>query len=173
MTSHGSSPESWISTFRGAARKALPSVRWVADVDRTGTMAAAVIDVREDLTTCSAAVDVVGGGAQLWATCDHRLVEFSPDGARILATGSVGDGIGETQLAVLDARTGAVALDLGTVDQAFIGQMVWEDDTHVLATVFEGGRWAVLRIGLDGSREYAVPPVSGEDLDSPFVLPSR
>ncbi|HEX7717580.1 MAG TPA: hypothetical protein VF416_09850 [Marmoricola sp.] len=169
VTSSGASPESWVSTRGGIARKPLPSVRSVTDVDRTGTTAAAIIDVREDLTTCSAAVDVTGG-AQLWATCDHRLEEFSPDGARVLAAGSVGDGIGETQLAVLDARTGKVEVDLRTADQAFVARMEWEDDTHVLATVFEGGRWAVLRIGLDGRREYAVPPVAGEDLDSPFVL---
>jgi hypothetical protein len=172
VTSHGSSPESWTSTFGDIARKTQIPVQTVTDVDDTGTDAAGIVDVRDDLTTCSAVVHVADG-SQRWATCDHRLVAFSPNADRLLATGSVGDGIGDTELAVLDESSGDVELDLKTMEQAFIAQMMWEDDDHVLASVFQAGRWAVLRIGMDGSREYALPPVPGEDLDAPFVLASH
>lgn len=49
-------------------------------------------------------------------------------------------------------------------------QAVWEDDTHVLVTTYSSGDWAVVRIGIDGSQEYALPPVAGGDMDSPFLL---
>jgi hypothetical protein len=172
VTSHGSSPESWTSTSGDIARKTRPQLGRVTDVDSTETEAASVVEVREDLTSCSAVVHIVDR-TQRWATCDYRLLEFSPDDKRLLATGSVGDGIGDTQLAVLDTQSGKVELDLRTADQVFIGQMVWEDDSHVLATVFQGGMWAVLRIGLDGRRQYAVAPVQAEDIDSPFALATR
>jgi len=172
VTSHGSSPESWTSTAHDIAQKVQPGFSTVTDVDSTNSLVAGIIDVRDDLTTCSA-VEPSTKDTPLWSTCDYRLLEFSTDDQRLLATGSVGDGIGDTHLAVLDSRTGKVELDLRTADQVFIGQMVWEDGTHVLATVFEGGQWAIVRIGLDGRREYAVAPVPAEDIDSPFALASR
>jgi hypothetical protein len=110
----------------------------------------------------------------LWKTCDHRLLSFSPDGTHVLASGAYADGMGDSELAVLDAKTGKVALDLRTATEGVLTQMVWEDDSHVLAVMFQQGRWAVLRIGLDGSREYAVEPVdASDDTQSPFVLPTR
>jgi hypothetical protein len=170
VTSHGSSPESWTSTAHDIARLAQNGLRTVTDVASSNSPVAGIIDVRPDLTTCSAVVPLPEK-TPTWTTCDHRLLTFSPDDQRLLATGSVGDGLGDRQLAVLDAATGKVELDLRTVDQALITQMVWEDDSHVLANVHQDGQWAIVRIGLDGSREYAVPPVTATD-DSPFVLPS-
>jgi len=172
VTSHGSSPESWTSTAHDIAQKVRPGFSTVTDVDSTNTLLAGIVDVRDDLTTCSA-VEPSTKDTPLWSTCDYRLLEFSPDDQRLIAAGSVGDGIGETQLAVLDAQTGKVELDLKVADQVFVGQTAWEDGSHVLATVFEGGKWAILRIGLGGEREYAVAPVPAEDIDSPFVLASR
>ena len=172
VTSHGASPETWTSTAHDVADKVTGGFVTVTDVDTTDTLVVGITKVNEDLTTCSA-VEPSTGSTPLWTTCDHRLRAFSPDDERLLAFGSIGDGLGDSQLAILDARTGKVELDLRTTEQAFITQTAWEDDTHVLATVFEHGAWAVLRIGLDGSREYAVAPVQGEDLDSPFVLASR
>ena len=36
---------------------------------------------------------------------------------------------------------------------AFVGDVAWEDDSHVLATLFEDGSWHLVRLGLDGSVE--------------------
>ncbi|MBO9523017.1 MAG: hypothetical protein J7518_15905 [Nocardioidaceae bacterium] len=110
---------------------------------------------------------------KVWGTCDYRLRSFSPDGKHLLATGAYGDGFGDTQLAILDAANGTPALDLRTVQDAAITQMIWEDDEHVLATVFQKNQWAVLRIGLDGHREYALGPVAGTDMEPPLELPVR
>ena len=40
----------------------------------------------------------------------------------------------------------------------------------MLASVFQDGRWALVRIASDGSMEYAVPPVAGADVENPYVL---
>ena len=75
-------------------------------------------------------------------------------------------------MAILDAATGDVVIDLPTMQDAFITHVAWEDDEHLLAVVGEGTQAAILRIGLDGSREYAVPPTATEPYETPFVLPS-
>ena len=54
--------------------------------------------------------------------------------------------------------------------QATVTDAQWEASTDVLGTVYQNGTWSIVRIASDGSMEYAVPPVSGEDVDNPFVL---
>jgi hypothetical protein len=178
VNSKGRAPESWVSTPEGATPvqpapgspdMAQPSM-WVLD-DVLDSGARAGMTEATDTGSCSEVES--SEGAALWSTCDQRFLSFAQDGSHLLASGAYADGLGDSQMAVLDARTGEVELDLRTVDRAFIHQMVWEDESHVLATVFQAGQWAVLRIGLDGEREYAVEPVPGEDVDSPFVLASR
>lgn len=166
-----SSPETmtWTVDAEGARASTQKPLRRVTDV--AGQRVAGITEVRDD-GTCSAVLDL-DGSVPLWSTCEHRFVAFSPDGTRLLATGSYGDGLGDRQVAILDAESGDVLLDLPVTDMAFVSEMVWEDDTHVLAEVFEQGRWAVLRIALNGTREYAVAPVAGEDVESPFMLPTR
>jgi hypothetical protein len=140
-------------------------------VDVAGEKFAAFTSVT-DTGSCS---DVRSGSqGSLWSTCDHRLLSFSPDGSHVLASSAYADGMGDSELAVLDSDTGKVLLDLRTADQAVLTRVVWEDDSHVLATVFENNAWAVVRLGLDSSRELAVPPVRDSgDLESPFVLSTR
>ena len=59
-------------------------------------------------------------------------------------------------------------------DSAFYGQAVWEDDGHVLFTAYQDGQWSIVRMGVDGAMEYAVPPTSaGDELNAPFVLETR
>ena len=57
--------------------------------------------------------------------------------------------------------------------QATVQTFVWEDDTHLLATVYQQGEWSVVRFGLDGSMEVAVPGVAGDIAFSPIVLPGE
>jgi hypothetical protein len=59
-------------------------------------------------------------------------------------------------------------------DAPTIVQTVWEDDEHALAVVWAAGEWSIVRFGVDGSSEYAVPPVPGEDGQrAAFTLPTR
>lgn len=124
-------------------------------------------------------------GSVLWTTCKDRLIAFSPDAGLVLASTSALFGSGDHELTVLDASSGDQRLRLRTAKNVGIHEMDWEDDEHVLAVVSDWKtdrateshtdvRWAVLRLGLDGSREYAVAPVAGEpeDYDGPIDLPA-
>jgi hypothetical protein len=126
-----------------------------------------------DVSTCS---KLLGGGEFVgFSTCRNQLSSFSPDGRLILALPSYFDGTGPTGIGMYDLSGKRLFERSSTVDaQAWFTDAAWEDDTHVLAPVFQGGRWAVVRIGSDGRMEYAVPPVaSTDDVTSPFVLPVR
>lgn len=173
VTTSGEKPESWVSPASGEASPVAAPFRQLTDVV-DGSFITGVTEVKDDLTTCYAVASFEPDTRPLWSICGTQLRAFSPDGSRLLGQPD-GDGSGAVGLAVHDAAKGGDALlDLDTTRDAFLGRMVWEDDTHVLATVYEKGRWAILRIGLDGSREYAVTPVaSNDDVSPPFVLPTR
>lgn len=103
-------------------------------------------------------------GNQVWKSSEYFPKSFSPDGKHLIAGPAYGDGLADLQLTILDSATGKPTLDLksamGEVEGSVVSvfEVVWEDDQHVLAVVAEGTRFAVLRVGLDGSREYAVAP---------------
>ena len=115
-----------------------------------------------------------GGGLQVvWQTCDWGLLSPAPDGKTILAGSAYADGLGDGQLAFLDpdghrvhAWSGGDGGGGGTV----VSRPQWEDAQHVLAVVYEHDAWSIVRFGIDGSSEYAVPPQPGSDLDDPFLL---
>jgi hypothetical protein len=106
-----------------------------------------------------------------WDTCDWQLGRFSPDGTSILAYGP-GDGRGPRSLALLDARTGEVlhAYAARGPEDVFVHQAVWESSTAVLATVWDVDHWALLRLGLDGSR-VSVGADGLEGADDPDAVP--
>jgi hypothetical protein len=124
-----------------------------------------------DFGSCS--ILLGGGEFQGFETCKHTLASFSPDGQLILADPAYHDGIGNGVIAMYDLL-GNRLFDRRSTEaaQAFYPGAEWEDATHVLAQVFQDGKWAVVRIASDGSMEYAVPPVAGEDVDNPYVLPT-
>ena len=45
--------------------------------------------------------------------------------------------------------------------------MAWEDDSHVLATLYEDGSWHLVRLGLDGDIQ-TVDQAPGAPEQSPF-----
>ncbi len=159
--------------------------RGISDVDAVagnGYSAGTVTLIEDGDGACAGVADPQG--SVLWTTCQDRLLSFSPDSTWALATTSARTGSGDHELTVLDARTGSEKLRLRTARNVGIHEMVWEDDDHVLAVVSDWKveatteehvehRWAVVRISLDGTREYAVAPVPGgdEDYDGPLDLP--
>lgn len=170
VQSNGRNPASWFVTSN-AASTARTEYRTLADV-RDSEHAAGTTEVHDDLSTCSA-VEAPGLDAPGWRTCGHQIVAFSPDGSRVLAQPD-GDGLGPIGLAIYDADNGKLLVDLDVADQGYVRQMVWENNSHVLATIYQDGQWAVVRIGLDGSRDYAIAPVAAtDDVDPPFLLPTR
>jgi hypothetical protein len=123
-------------------------------------------------STCSELQDELG--VTRWETCEHRVLGISPNSEHLIGANSYADGYGDTELAILRAD-GTVLVQLNRRDETMATpfDQVWEDDEHVLTVTFQEGRWAVVRVGLDGSMEYAVPPVGGDEFGFPFNLQHR
>lgn len=171
VVSRGEQPQTWLIGPSAGPEAIYPQfVSYVGVSARTG-LTGGMVSTTDD-GSCSEVLDHDDNA--LWQTCDHRFLEFSPDGKYLLASSAYGDGFGDTSLTVLDGVTGEVALDLTTADGAAITSMQWEDNGHVLAVVSDQQRWSVQRISLNGSREYAVAPEAGsDDLTAPFILATR
>jgi hypothetical protein len=166
----GEQAQAWASTSQFAERfdeDVRTMTAW------TDGAYAGITEVREDTSTCSAVRDP-STLSTVWETCDNRLVDFSPDGAHLLGIGSIGDGFGDGHVSLLDAADGTVLVDLKSdMDhQTWALQFAWEDESHVLMVTYADGAWGIVRLGLDGSMEYAVPPREGSDLERPFFLQS-
>ncbi|SEC52995.1 hypothetical protein SAMN04489844_2467 [Nocardioides exalbidus] len=114
-----------------------------------------------------------------WRTCDNQLSGISTDNRHVIGTPAYADGFGPLELDVLATKDGAVVHSFtGNARSATYFEQVWEDAAHVLVVTFQRGRggqgqWAVVRLGVDGSMEYAVAPRTGTDVRSPFQLQTR
>ena len=112
-----------------------------------------------------------------WRTCDNQLSDVAPDNGHVLGTPAYADGFGPTVLDVLTTADGSVAHTFTYArngHSATYFDEVWEDAGHVLVVTYQDGEWAVVRLGTDGSMEYAVAPRAGSmDTRSPFHLQTR
>jgi hypothetical protein len=112
-----------------------------------------------------------GGEFEGFDTCKHTLASFSPDAELILADPAYHDGIGNGEIGMYDLDGNVLFNRHSTAKtQSFYPSAEWEDATHVLAPVYQGGQWSVVRFASDGSMEYAVAPMPGEDVENPYVL---
>jgi hypothetical protein len=112
-----------------------------------------------------------------WRTCDNQLSDISPDNRHVLGTPAYADGFGPTALDVLATADGETVHSFTSARNgrsATYFDEVWEDAEHVLVVTYQDGKWAVVRLGVDGSMEYAVAPRRGSmDTWAPFQLQSR
>lgn len=160
-----------VSSVPGSDASAPPSIVSLDDVSVDGLFAG-LVSVNEDgVGGCS---DVLApDGTKRFGSCDVRFTSFSPSGRYVLAE-PFGDGVGPRAMSVYDVETGKPVLELHAKGDATFLNLVWEDDSHVLAVLNEGLRSAVLRIEVNGYREYAVAPHGLNDpYDSSFVLAVR
>lgn len=169
---HDEEPRSFVASNHGFVESADDEIPHLADADDHG-----IVGWTETfgMETCSKYVErgTAEGEGNSWKTCKHMPLSFSPDGKRVLATHEIGfEGLGTGELTILDRATGKSKLTLRNNEksQAFIVDMTWEDDDHVLAVAFQQGKWAIIRVGVDGAMELAVKPAAGEDTDIPFKL---
>jgi hypothetical protein len=157
--------QAWVSTSHGFVDTA-GTMKSVADAAPTRVIG---VVSSTDEGSCSGLWEKPR--RPVWTTCDYTLFQLSVDGSRVLGTDPYLDGLGQRTLAFLDAE-GRVLQDFRSPRSGpTIVRMAWEDADHALAVVLDGDAWSVLRLGVDGSMEYAVAPVRGDDVVSPFVLP--
>lgn len=121
--------------------------------------------------SCSAVLDE--SLRQLWKTCDHSLGGFSPDGRYLVAYPAYRDGAGDTQVSILDSRTGRALVHFPALSGGFVYDLVWESTDDLIAVVRDDGSWHLLRLGVDGEVERAADPIQGDDYVAPVVLPAR
>lgn len=128
---------------------------------------------RDDFGTCS---DMRRGLRVRWTTCRNQLSAISPDRQLLVGSPAFSDGFGPTRLDLLDLRTGDreqswTAHRRGRSATYF--DQIWEDPDHLLVVTFQEGEWAVVRLGTDGSMEYAVAPRADDgDMAEPLFLPA-
>ncbi len=130
-----------------------------------------------DAVPCSALLAADTETSQV-RSCARSIKALSPDGRYAWVSGQQAGGYESGPGGIADLVTGQMVLDLvTTADGApqVLGQ-AWEDRTHVLlvttltaaqSTGTSGtsgtNRWAVLRLGIDGTLELATDVVTGGD----------
>ncbi|HEX5918082.1 MAG TPA: hypothetical protein VFY76_09525 [Nocardioides sp.] len=127
-----------------------------------------------DTGSCS---EMLRGWRVRWRTCDNQFSDISPDNRHVLGTPAYADGFGPGSLDVLATADGSVVRSFTSARNgrsATYFDEVWEDAEHVLVVTYQADRWAIVRLGVDGSMEYAVAPRRGTmDIRSPFQLQTR
>lgn len=143
---------SWRTGSRGRVR----ATRFESVSTNRGAWLGGVTRLRND-GSCSA---MTRSGRVQWRTCNNLLSEIAPDRQHVLGTPAYGDGLGPGQLDVLDLKTGRTVRTwtAGPNTPVYFAE-TWEDSEHILVVTFDGDRtWSIVRLGLDGTMEYAVPP---------------
>jgi len=165
--SQRAAPQPWVVSVNGTEPARDGGYLFLADATESGLSVGYT-----KLTDSGSCSRLLGGGEfQGFQTCQHTLTSLSPDGRLILADPAYHDGIGNGVIAMYDLEGNRLFDRHSTEDaQSFYPGAEWEDDTHVLAPVFQAGQWSIVRVASDSSMEYAVPPVAGEDVANPFVL---
>ena len=161
----------YVSTSHGIVARIGPMLH-VADVNSQGRVTGLVSTRTKTKPACWG---VFGpGGHRAWQTCHYGLTTFSDDGRRVL---------GEHSHATRDSIDRfAIFRHDGSVARAYtfrpgphrsLTRLTWEDSTHVLGVLRVGRSWSIVRMGVGGRVEYAVPPVAAVNEFTPFSLPVR
>lgn len=159
----------WEVSVNGTERLLDGDYRILADSTESGLS----IGYRKITDSGSCSILLGGGEFHGFETCRHTLESFSPDGRLLLGVPAYRDGIGDGVIAMYDLEGTLLFERHNTLKtQSFYASAEWEDTNHVLAPVFQDGTWALVRFASGGSMEYAVPPVAGQDVENPYVLPT-
>lgn len=107
----------------------------------------------------------------VFETCASQVLDISPRHDFVIGTDPYGDGAGPGYFTILDTTGAEVARY--TPEQGYLYQMAWADDTHAVATVYDGARWHLVSLDTDGDIAELVDPVPGTDVDPAFYLTGR
>lgn len=179
QTDPGDGTESGMLVTRGSETEPLDGfLSLVSSSPATGVVAGQTEFTGDG--SCSAVSDPRSGrSGMLWETCEHQLGAFSPNGSRLVGMSPYFDGLTFPTLSVLDSTTGEPVLDFevpgaGTRAVGFTPEVVWEDDSTLLASVVDGDQHRVVRLGLDGSVEIVAGPITHDPFTPAYRLsPAR
>jgi hypothetical protein len=161
----------WISTSHGIVGRVGPMLA-VTDVNQRGHVIGLVSRRTSGRPDCWGVFG--SSGHRAFQTCDYYLDAFSPDGHRVLAERSQTRWWSVRRFAVLDGHGQVVhawTFDAGR--HRSLSQLTWEDSDHLLGVLRAHGQWGLVRIGTDGTVEYAGPTMPVTDEFTPFSLPVR
>lgn len=165
------------TSFDGTSSQ-LPGLVSATAVSEATNRVAGITKVDDLNDTCSQVMDG-DTGETVWETCDHRVMEFSPDGRYVLGTGSYADGFSDNYVAVLDAETGDLLVKYTRPENERVSAgsfaYTFEDNEHVLDVVFERNEWAIARCDFDGDCERVTDIATSADefAGSPYLFPAR
>ena len=161
----------FVSTSHGIVARIRPMLH-VTDVSRQGRVTGLVSKATKTNPACWGVFRP--GGQRAWQTCRYQLTTFSDDGRRVLGEHS------QTQWDSINRF--AIFRHDGSIARAYtfrpgprrsLTRLTWEDSTHLLGVLRAGTTWSIIRIGVGGTVEYAVPPVAAVNDFTPFALPVR
>lgn len=140
--------------------------------DVSGDRLVTYVDQIEVDGSCGGLVDLGRSDrAPQWETCDHQPAQISPDGQLVIGLPSYYDGLGPTEVTVLDAETGGAVGEYAP-DGAVLASAAWTTDGRILVDQYDydARTWRLVAIDADGSAAEVTGPVKGPDFDSPFTL---
>ncbi len=166
----GRDPRAWGADLHGIVDTVPPFTR-IAGFAPDGALAGQ-ISSSDTGSTCSQVRNGDSARSKRWETCEFSLDRFSPDGRYVLARSANFDGLGDSQVTILDAQTGNVVVSYQRPRNSplFVEGIAWEDSSHALTTVYEDGAWHILRLDLDGKIEAASSAVKADEVSSPFLF---
>jgi hypothetical protein len=161
----------FVSTSHGIVERVGPMLG-VADVSARGRVIGLVSRRTKGSRACWGVF--TPAPRRVFTTCAYRLASFSTDGRRELAVRAPLTAGGVTRFAILGRSGHAVrAWSFDPGRHRTLSQLTWEDGHHLLGVLQSRGHWSVVRIGTDGSVEYAVAPGDATPEFSPYNLPLR
>jgi hypothetical protein len=161
----------WVADSHGIVATIGPMLQ-VSDVNQSGRVTGEVSRGRPQHRACWGVFRATGH--RVFRTCDFFLDSFSPDGRRVLAERSQVRWDSIRRLAILDRNGNALRTwTFHATRSRSLSQLTWEDSHHLLGVLQSHGRWGLVRIGTDGTVEYAGAPVDQVNEFSPYDLPKR
>jgi hypothetical protein len=161
----------WVTISHGIVDRVRPLFQ-VSDVNQSGRLAGLVSRRTTQHGPCWGVVRP--DGHRVFRTCTSYLDSFSPDGHRILAERAQVRWQSVRSFAILGPDGHTVrswTFDAGR--RRSLSQLTWEDSHHLLGVLLAHGHWGLVRIGADGTVEYAGSPVAATNEFSPYNLPRR
>lgn len=128
------------------------------------------VDEVSDDGSCSALVDLSRTDPEpVWRTCDFEANLVSPDGRHLLALPAYYDGLGVSDLAVVDTRTKEETGRYG-VEGGFSSNWGWSADGRLVFDSYDGAQWHLFTMTTEGAVAEVAAPVKGSEEHSPYTM---